>query len=476
MARTGAPSRCPRASPSSAPGCRRRCSTRTPTSRSWMVENSDDHYEIDISRARTLLGWEPRHSLTGTLPEMIRRLKADPTDWYARNKLDPVGRGRLGARAANRRQQRLAGPLERSARRGRGGDRAAPAAGRSGRRWLNAALGLWLIASPSLLGLFDPVAAPIPPALGHELAAARHPQLPGSASARSSSGLLILAFALLGMSRRRRWVQWIPAAVGRLGHVCAAGVLDDERGRLWPRHADRHAGRRLRGHDPADARASAAGRSRPTTTGRSAGAIRRRPSPSASRSWRSPSSACSSRAISPPTRWATSTACGTRSSARAERAGRQRQRGGGDLMGLEGLPDRRRRPRRVCLRARHPRRRDRRPPPLAHHAVDGAAVRPADRPARRGQRQLHHHPAAADRRACARSASSRRRSPWCSIPYSIDEVLATCQYLWRATQARASRSGAPSGGRPGAFREPDAGARPRPSGRRPCCATSSPAA
>jgi nucleoside-diphosphate-sugar epimerase len=41
----------------------------------WMIENSDDHYEIDVSRARRLLGWEPRHSLTRTLPEMIRRLR-----------------------------------------------------------------------------------------------------------------------------------------------------------------------------------------------------------------------------------------------------------------------------------------------------------------------------------------------------------------------------------------------------------------
>src|SRR5688500_2732492 len=31
--------------------------------RSWMVENSDDHYELDISRARELLGWSPRHKI-----------------------------------------------------------------------------------------------------------------------------------------------------------------------------------------------------------------------------------------------------------------------------------------------------------------------------------------------------------------------------------------------------------------------------
>jgi nucleoside-diphosphate-sugar epimerase len=57
--------------------------------RPWMVEHSDDHYELDVSRARALLGWTPRHSLLATLPEMVRRLKADPTEWYEKNKPPP---------------------------------------------------------------------------------------------------------------------------------------------------------------------------------------------------------------------------------------------------------------------------------------------------------------------------------------------------------------------------------------------------
>jgi nucleoside-diphosphate-sugar epimerase len=34
----------------------------------WMVDFADDHYALDISRARTLLGWEPKRSLRSTLP------------------------------------------------------------------------------------------------------------------------------------------------------------------------------------------------------------------------------------------------------------------------------------------------------------------------------------------------------------------------------------------------------------------------
>ena len=63
-----------------------------PFIRPWMVDWADDHYELDISRARELLDWEPRHSLRATLPEMLRRVKADPPAWYAANKLNPPRR------------------------------------------------------------------------------------------------------------------------------------------------------------------------------------------------------------------------------------------------------------------------------------------------------------------------------------------------------------------------------------------------
>lgn len=54
----------------------------------WMIDRADDHYELDISRAKKMLGWEPQHQLMDTLPEMIKNLKADPLAWYRKNKLD----------------------------------------------------------------------------------------------------------------------------------------------------------------------------------------------------------------------------------------------------------------------------------------------------------------------------------------------------------------------------------------------------
>jgi nucleoside-diphosphate-sugar epimerase len=57
----------------------------------WMIDRADDHYELDVTRARTLLGWEPRRSLRGALPVMVEALKRDPVAWYEANKLDPPG-------------------------------------------------------------------------------------------------------------------------------------------------------------------------------------------------------------------------------------------------------------------------------------------------------------------------------------------------------------------------------------------------
>lgn len=54
----------------------------------WMIDRADDHFELDVSRAKKLLDWEPKHSLMDSLPTMINVLKADPKDWYKKNKLE----------------------------------------------------------------------------------------------------------------------------------------------------------------------------------------------------------------------------------------------------------------------------------------------------------------------------------------------------------------------------------------------------
>ena len=58
----------------------------------WMIDLADDHYELNISRAKQVLGWAPKRKLEETLPIMIEELKADPSKWYKINQLNDAKR------------------------------------------------------------------------------------------------------------------------------------------------------------------------------------------------------------------------------------------------------------------------------------------------------------------------------------------------------------------------------------------------
>lgn len=53
----------------------------------WMIDLADDHYALDITRARRTLGWEPERSLRETLPRMVEALECDTQRFYRENKL-----------------------------------------------------------------------------------------------------------------------------------------------------------------------------------------------------------------------------------------------------------------------------------------------------------------------------------------------------------------------------------------------------
>lgn len=55
----------------------------------WMIDRANDHYALDIARARTLLDWQPKRSLRQTLPKMVAALEADPIGWYREHGLEP---------------------------------------------------------------------------------------------------------------------------------------------------------------------------------------------------------------------------------------------------------------------------------------------------------------------------------------------------------------------------------------------------
>ena len=186
----------------------------------WMIDRANDHYALDISRARTVLGWEPSRSLRKTLPKMIEALKADPLAWYRENDLKPSAK--LESSAATSTSEpptKSLTPEEKLP--GSGADHASHASHAShadhashsgtaapmamampmampmpmehehGTPWphfANMTLGLWLITSAFALGY-------------------------GSTSLQVSdiaSGILVIVFATLSLSNRPFWKFWAP--------------------------------------------------------------------------------------------------------------------------------------------------------------------------------------------------------------------------------------------------------------------------
>ncbi|MEQ8404661.1 MAG: NAD-dependent epimerase/dehydratase family protein [Oceanicaulis sp.] len=56
-----------------------------PFIRPFMMDMAEDHYALDISRAKDRLGWRPRHDIRETLPKIVAALKNDPAAWYDAN-------------------------------------------------------------------------------------------------------------------------------------------------------------------------------------------------------------------------------------------------------------------------------------------------------------------------------------------------------------------------------------------------------
>lgn len=154
-----------------------------PFIRPFMVEMASDHYELDVSRARNLLGWRPQHDIRDTLPGMIDALKSDPLGWYEANGLtvphwlsasaertDDAEELRVGAEAALRTET----------------DRF---------RWtqfLNIGFGSWLVASP--------------PILGYESWAMTASDI--------VAGFLVMALSFVALSWRFAAVRWLVAGLG----------------------------------------------------------------------------------------------------------------------------------------------------------------------------------------------------------------------------------------------------------------------
>lgn len=154
-----------------------------PAVRPYMAMMGNDHYALDIRRARRLLGWEPKHRFKEELPVIIDDLKRDPVGWYERNRIKPqpwaVTADKAGINA-----ETLRGDYERKRRDEHARYRWA--------HFVNIALGTWLLTSPPLLGIDQPAM------VWSDMVA----------------GVELIVLATLALSWQATWARYGSAAVG----------------------------------------------------------------------------------------------------------------------------------------------------------------------------------------------------------------------------------------------------------------------
>jgi nucleoside-diphosphate-sugar epimerase/uncharacterized membrane protein len=156
---------------------------KKPFIRPFMVEMASDHYALDISRARELLGWTPKHRIQDELPKLVDALKRDPHGWYEANDVTPPPWLKIADEEVDQVEQLR---------------KCAEAEFRAMHRryvwgpFATALLGAWLIASPPTFGDVSPAMS----------------------ASDIASGAALVVLGLLTVSWRLAPLRWITACVG----------------------------------------------------------------------------------------------------------------------------------------------------------------------------------------------------------------------------------------------------------------------
>ena len=151
----------------------------------FMIDMADDHYALDIRRARALLDWEPQHRLHDELPKLVAALKKDPENWYRTNEITPpawlsaanqMGKNPDDLRTLHEAQIKTEHRANRWA------------------HFVNMGLATWLITQPLLINVTEPLL--------------RWGEI--------VLGILLLMFATFALSWRAHWARWASAFIGTL--------------------------------------------------------------------------------------------------------------------------------------------------------------------------------------------------------------------------------------------------------------------
>ncbi|WP_417515050.1 vitamin K epoxide reductase family protein [Minwuia sp.] len=154
-----------------------------PFIRPFMVEMASDHFMLNTEKAFDLLGWRAKRRIRDELPKLIDSLKDDPAGWYDRNGiLKPHWLEEADRKSDDADSIRADHEAEyrRAHRRGLWS------------HWANMGLALWLMTSPPLLGYADPLMM----------------------WSDVISGGLLLMLSFLCLSWRIGVVRWLTAGLG----------------------------------------------------------------------------------------------------------------------------------------------------------------------------------------------------------------------------------------------------------------------
>jgi len=154
-----------------------------PFIRPFLIDLASDHYALDITHAKHLLDWQPKHFIRDKLDTLVKNLKQDPVAWYRQNDIRPpdwlVNAGEKTDKPEVMRQRHESAYRHEHARNVWGS-------------LFNIGLGFWLVASI--------------PRLAYESQAMVISDL--------ISGVAIIILASLSLSWRLPLARWATAAVG----------------------------------------------------------------------------------------------------------------------------------------------------------------------------------------------------------------------------------------------------------------------
>lgn len=151
----------------------------------FMVRLADDHYALDTSRARTLLGWEARRRIKNCLPDMVAALRRDPAGWYAAHDIpEPAWLSDAQDSPGGADTQRV----------GHESLRRAAYAENQWPHFANVGLGAWLVTQPFIVDVPEPALR----------------------VAEIGLGAALMVLALASLSWRATWARWACAAIGVL--------------------------------------------------------------------------------------------------------------------------------------------------------------------------------------------------------------------------------------------------------------------